>query len=180
MESFEGEPLVEVDPTIDRIPVLTSLNTLLEAVLIFLSNLSMALMLFVVGAAVFFRYVLNDSPMWTDTSIASILFALLVFFGAPAVMRKRGHIVARFYVDTLSPRRQLEVELLCDLIILGFGAILAYSAWLYVILESGTRMPGLRLEVSYIYAFLILSAVAMMLFATENLLKGLFALRRGV
>lgn len=160
-----------------RVAILSFANQMLERVLTVFSNLCMLVVVVVVGAGVFYRYVLNDSPMWVD-SFASLLFAVLVFTGSPPMTLRREQIVARFFVDSLSPRAQILIEAACDILIVIFSAMFAYSAYIYVGLELHTLMVGVAFPVSVFYSSMLVFGIATIMFATENLITGLRGVKK--
>ena len=84
--------------------------------------LLLTVLLLVVGAQIFARYVLNHSLFWSE-ELARYLFIYLVFLGAAIVLRREGHIQVSFFVEQLPPRLRRGVAVLGDLLLLGFAGI---------------------------------------------------------
>jgi TRAP-type transport system small permease protein len=82
----------------------------------------LTILLLVVGAQIFARYVLNHSLFWSE-ELARYLFIYLVFLGAAIVLRRDGHIQVSFFVEHLPPNLRRGVAVLGDLLLLGFAGI---------------------------------------------------------
>ncbi|MBI1206595.1 MAG: TRAP transporter small permease subunit [Azospirillum sp.] len=80
----------------------------------------------------FMRYVVNDSPPWTE-EISRYVLVGVVFLGAARAVRRRTMIAVEFVHAYLAPRRSNAILAGCDL---ACAAFYGYGAWL------GLRLVG--------------------------------------
>ena len=81
----------------------------------------------VVFLQLFARYVLNDSPGWTE-EIARYLLIGVTFIGSMMAMRKGTHIAVEALFKYLQPRRRHRLLLAIDAIVAVFCVFLAETA----------------------------------------------------
>jgi TRAP-type C4-dicarboxylate transport system permease small subunit len=120
---------------------------------------------------VFARYVLNDSPGWTEP-VALLLMGLAVMLGAAVGVRKETHFAFQGVRDTLPGPLKAAVKALARLIalatglgLLGYGVMLAIDDW--AVPMAGAPLPsGLR------WLALAVGGGLIALFAVERLMLG--------
>src|SRR5512147_1023390 len=89
------------------------------------------LMVVVVCLGVFFRYVLDASLAWYD-EFASYLLVWLTFYGAISASYQRRHIGFETFVARLMPATREKLEIVAELLVLGFQIVLLYYGLLLV------------------------------------------------
>ncbi|MFZ5538858.1 MAG: TRAP transporter small permease [Pseudomonadota bacterium] len=77
-----------------------------------------------VTAGVVFRYV-GYALVWYD-EVASILLAWLTFYGSALASVKRAHIGCPELIEQLSPRRRRAFDIVAQLLVIGFFALLLW------------------------------------------------------
>jgi len=80
----------------------------------------------VIGAGVFFRYVLGDALSWSE-EIAKFLMVWLTFTGAPIALREGGHVAIGLLPNALPARLRQAAQLATFLIILGLMAVFVHQ-----------------------------------------------------
>lgn len=122
----------------------------------------------IVGWQVFARYLLNDSPSWSEP-LAMLLLLYAVLLGAAVGVRRQFHLGLTWLHDKLGSRLQRLADLLTLVVICGFGAgMVAYGfqmsaqTWDYLI-------PGLPVSMGAQYVALVVGGAAIALFAFEAL-----------
>jgi TRAP-type C4-dicarboxylate transport system permease small subunit len=122
---------------------------------------------------VFARYVLNDSPGWTEP-VALLLMALAVMLGAAVAVRRESHFAFQGFRDALPAPLQAAAKALSRLItlaaglgLLGYGALLMIDDW-------DVAMAGAPLPSGLKFAGLAVGGALIALFAVERLLTGDF------
>ena len=122
------------------------------------------------GWQVFTRYVLNDSPSWTEP-VTLLLLATAMGLGAAAGVHTNRHFGFFLLHDHVKPgvRRLLDVAV--PLVIAAIGAFLAY--WGAVLLLDGLHIKaaGAELPQSINYLPLSLGGALMALFAACQLVQ---------
>ena len=83
----------------------------------------------IVGWQVFARYVLNDSPSWSEP-LAMLLLLYAVLLGAAVGVRRDFHLGLRWLYQKLNPRFRRLADRMTLLVISGFGAgMVAIMVW---------------------------------------------------
>jgi TRAP-type C4-dicarboxylate transport system permease small subunit len=124
--------------------------------------LLLTILLLVVGAQIFARYVLNHSLFWSE-ELARYLFIYLVFLGAAIVLRREGHIQVSFFVEQLSPRLRRAVAVLGDLLLLGFAGIVFTQSVRLAAMVWTVPTAALLIPWTLVYLGIILGMGAMVL-----------------
>jgi TRAP-type C4-dicarboxylate transport system permease small subunit len=116
------------------------------------------------GWQVIARYVLNDSPSWTEP-VTLLLLSTAMSMGAAAGVHTRRHFSFSVLAEALSPRPRHVMHVLQALVIVVIGAVLAY--WGAVLFIDGLHIPtaGAPLPESIEYLPVAVSGALMALFA---------------
>lgn len=135
--------------------------------------------LFVAGAAlvalaaveawqVIARYLLNDSPGWTEP-LALLLLNTAMSLGAAAAVRQRAHFGFPLLVHIAPPRLRRMLEAFSSLVVLGLGGVLAVGSVTLLVDGWSVRMAGTVLPQGLMFLPLSLGGALMMLFALAQL-----------
>jgi TRAP-type C4-dicarboxylate transport system permease small subunit len=108
------------------------------------------LIIAIILAAVFFRYVLNRSLFWSD-ELVRYLFVWFTFWGSALVLRDRRHIRVEFFVDLLPARWQRLLKLASLTLVIAFNAALVVLGLQWAIATRGTYTPALGMPLSVIF-----------------------------
>ena len=124
------------------------------------------------GWQVFTRYVLNDSPSWTEP-VTLLLLATAMSLGAAAGVHTRRHFGFFLLHDHVKPAIRRAIDVLVALIIACIGLVIAY--WAAILLVDGLdiRIAGANLPQSINYLPLSLGGALMALFAINQLVLSL-------
>lgn len=87
---------------------------------------------------VFARYVLNDSPVWTEP-VALLLMSAAMMFGAASGVRSESHFGFFLALHVSPPRARAVLLAIARLIIAAIGAVLAF--WGAILLADGWHIP---------------------------------------
>ena len=117
---------------------------------------------------VFARYVLNDSPGWTEP-VALFLLNTAMSLGAGAGVRLKSHFGFFMLAHALPPAIGRALEVFAILVIAALGAVIA--AWGAELLADGwsIAMAGTRLPQSAPYLPMTVGGALMVVFALERL-----------
>lgn len=123
---------------------------------------------------VFARYVVNDSPGWTEP-VALLLLNTAMSFGAAAGVHRGSHFGFFILVHRAPPRVRRWLLAFSNLVIAGIGAVLA--VWGGELLLDGLDVPmaGAPLPQSAVYAPMALGGALMAVFALQRLVAALTA-----
>lgn len=119
------------------------------------------------GWQVFARYVLNDSPSWTEP-VTLLLLSTAMSLGAATGVRENRHFGFVLLADALGPRAHRVVEAFIAGIIAIIGGVIA--VWSGRLLLDGwdVRLAGAPLPQSINYLPLATGGALMVLFALDR------------
>jgi len=138
------------------------LQRLLDLILDRATIALLVVLLLVVGAQIFARYVLNHSLFWSE-ELARYLFIYLVFLGAAVMLRQRRHIQVSFFMERFSSTPRRAVAILVDLLLLAFvGTVLWQSVTLMTLVWT-VPTAALLIPWSFVYLGISLGMAAMLL-----------------
>lgn len=144
----------------------SALDRLADAVIAIAATALFGLVI-VQGWQVFARYVINDSPSWTEP-VTLLLLSIAMSLGAAAGVHTRRHFGFFLLQDRMRPAIRKLVDLLIPLVISSIGAVIAY--WGAVLLLDGLHIKaaGASLPQSINYLPLSLGGALMVLFALNQ------------
>ena len=123
----------------------------------------------VVFLQLFARYVLNDSPGWTE-EIARYLLIGVTFIGSVTAMRKGTHIAVEAIFKYLGPRTRHVLLLVVDLTVVLFCIFLAITA-AQLSLRTNQYMVSVNISKAWVYWFVCASLVAMSYYAGARFIR---------
>ena len=158
------------DTTIPATPVQRAVERLADLSIAIAACALLGLVL-VQGWQVIARYILNDSPSWTEP-VTLLLLSTAMSLGAAAGVRTRRHFSFALLADALQPRARHAMHLLQSVVVLAIGAMLAY--WGGVLFLDGLHIPtaGAAMPESIDYLPIALGGALMALFALAQMLPG--------
>ncbi len=147
------------------VPILTRLNTLA----LYLAGVGLVVMTIIVGWQVFCRYVLNDSPSWTEPG-AVMLMSWFIFLGAAVGVRENNHMGfdVLLYVVPTSGKKWL--RMISDVVIFAFGVGMVWYGASLVRLTWNTTLPALGISGGWDYLPLVIGGALITLFALERII----------
>lgn len=148
------------------------LNTLSTAVL-GLAGFALVGMALVQAWQVFARYVLNDSPGWTEP-VALLLMSFAVMFGAAVAVRRESHFAFQTLLHAMPSGLQTLLKSVSRLIAAAAGGGLMLLGGHLMLDEWVVNMAGAPLPAGLKYAALCVGGALILLFALERLVFGDF------
>jgi TRAP-type C4-dicarboxylate transport system permease small subunit len=147
---------------------LTTLNSILSRLAMYLACVCLAGLLTVVVYGVVRRYVFNDAPPYVE-QVALLLIISVAMFGASAGVRDAGHIGMDSLVMVLPARAQFWCEVIVYVLTISFAlALFAGGAEM----ASSTRddtIPTLGISEAIRYVPIVVAGVLITLFSIEHL-----------
>lgn len=144
---------------------------LIDRATIAIACLALVAMAIVQGWQVFARYVLNDSPSWTEP-LALLFMSTTMMFGAATGVRASRHFGFYILVESARPAVRRTLLVLARLVagaiglmLATWGAQMAMESWDYSI--AGAPLPQ-----GIVYLPLCLGGALIALFSVERLLQG--------
>jgi TRAP-type C4-dicarboxylate transport system permease small subunit len=124
------------------------------------------------GWQVFARYVMNDSPSWTEP-FTVLLLSIAMGFGAAAGVHDQRHFRFNLLAEAAGPGLHRVLEAMGELVVIGIGAWLAVGALFLWWDGLGVRMAGAPLPQGSAFLPLGLSGALMVVFAGHRLWRSL-------
>ena len=130
--------------------------------------LSLLGLVLVQGWQVIARYVLNDSPSWTEP-VTVLLLSTTMSFGAAAGVYERRHFAFNLLADALPAPARRVLHAVVQLVVALIGAFVAGWGMLLFADGLGIRTAGAALPQSANYLPLAIGGALMTLFALARL-----------
>jgi TRAP-type C4-dicarboxylate transport system permease small subunit len=119
---------------------------------------------------VFCRYLLNDSPRWTE-ELARYSFIWAHFLGATIFVRTGGHASITLFVNALPPAGQRIMHLFIYLVIFIVSAVLLYGGVHMAELTNNQINAGIKLPMSVVYASTAFFGAITLLYITVMMME---------
>lgn len=134
----------------------------------------LVVMTIVIAWQVFGRYVLNDSPPWSE-SVALVVMLYFVLLAAAVGVYEKFHLGIRLFVSMLPLRLKRAVFVFDQLLVMLFGAAMAWYGLALVDFTAAHIIPTLGISRSVAYWPFVICGGLVALFALVNcvtLLRG--------
>ncbi len=162
IKKFIFNSLKNDDQTIDK-NIISIIFKPIIAILFFL-------MILITFAQVIFRYILNSALPWAG-EITIFFFIWIIFLGAALTLHKGLHIGVDIFTNFLNKKyKKLILIFTNTLIIIFCGLIIAGSIPL-VIDNYTQRSPALEIRLTFIYAVIPISMLAMIFIIINKLVR---------
>jgi TRAP-type C4-dicarboxylate transport system permease small subunit len=135
------------------------------------SVLLLVLMVGIVVAGVFYRYVLDASLAWYD-EFASYLLVWLTFYGAVGVAHQRRHISFDTLVERLPPGASRAAAVAAETLVLTFQFVVAYHGWVALdamAFDTAVSIPWVRM--TWVYSVLPIAGTLMLVISAARLVE---------
>lgn len=146
------------------VPILSRVNT----AALYLAGIGLILMTIFVAYQVFCRYVLNDSPSWTEPG-AVMLMSWFIFLGAAVGVRENNHMGFDVLLYVLPTAAKKWLRMISDIVIFAFGLGMIWYGGKLVGLTWNTTMPALHISGGWDYVPVVAGGVLVALFALERI-----------
>jgi TRAP-type C4-dicarboxylate transport system permease small subunit len=148
--------------------ILSGLSTLS----LYLAGIGLVVMTAVVAWQVFCRYVLNDSPSWTEPG-AVMLMSWFIFLGAAVGVRENYHLGFDVLLYVLPSGGKKWLRMISDLVAFAFGVGMIWFGGQLVLLTWDTVLPALRISGGWDYVPVVAGGALICLFSVERIVRRL-------
>jgi TRAP-type transport system small permease protein len=121
----------------------------------------------VVAVQVFGRYVLNDTPVWAE-STALVLILYVTLLGAAVGVRDAGHIGMESLLVLVPERVRNRLEILIYALVGTFGAVMSWNGAILADSVAPYKIPTLGISEAFNQAPLVISGALILLFSVEH------------
>jgi TRAP-type C4-dicarboxylate transport system permease small subunit len=144
--------------------------TRLNLAALWLAGLGLVLMTAFVAWQVFCRYVLNDSPSWTEPG-SVMLMSWFIFLGAAVGVRENNHLGFDVLLYVLPRAGKRVLRMISDIVIMVFGAGMIWYGGQLVGLTWNTTLPSLGVSGAFDYFPVVAGGVLVVLFTAERIAR---------
>jgi TRAP-type C4-dicarboxylate transport system permease small subunit len=128
----------------------------------------LVLMTVFVAWQVYGRYILNQSPSWTEPA-SVMLMSWLIFLGAAIGVRTNTHLGFDILLYALPKGGKRVLRMITDLVVLGFGFGMLWYGSQLVSLTWNTALPALGISGAFDYFPVVGGGILMMIMALERI-----------
>ena len=153
---------------------LTRFNGTVARYGMYLSVVGLLSIVAIVFYQVFGRYVLNNSPTWTE-NLALVLVLYVTLIAAAVGVRDAGHIGMESLLILAPEHIRDRIEVLIHVLVALFGAAMVYNGAVLGLSVMNYKIPNLNLPEGVRYIPLVISGLLIVSFSIEHII----ALARG-
>lgn len=134
------------------------------------SGIGLVLMTAFIAWQVFGRFVLNDTPTWTE-SWSVIIMGWFIFLGAAVGIREGYHLSFDVLLYVLPMRVRYWLYTVSDVVVVSFGIGMMVYGFQLADKTWNTTIPNLGITGAAAFVALILGGFLMTLFSLERILR---------
>ncbi len=135
---------------------------------LWLAGIGLVLMTVIVAWQVFCRYVLNDSPSWTEPG-AVMLMSWFIFLGAAVGVRENYHLGFDVLLYVLPEGSKAALRTISDIVVAAFGVGMIWYGSQLVVLTWDAILPSLGLPGGFDYLPIVAGGFLIVLFSLERM-----------
>jgi TRAP-type C4-dicarboxylate transport system permease small subunit len=160
--------MIEHPPYRDRLGRLAGLMSRLSRIALMIAGAGLVLMTTFVAWQVFGRFVLNQSPSWTEPA-SVMLMSWFVFLGAAVGVRDNVHLGFDVLLYVVPPGGKRVLRMITDLMVLGFGLGMIWYGSQLVSLTWDSVLPSLGISGGFDYLPVVGGGLLIVIFALERI-----------
>ena len=122
-----------------------------------------------------FRYVLNDSLIWTE-EVAKTMMVWAAFLVAPWAYRVSANVSIDMFVDALSARLRLLLHLALNLLVIWIVTVFLLESFGFWQRGFSIRTASLPMQMGWFYSVVPFAFAAMLLVGVELLFRDILSL----
>ncbi|KAE9628159.1 TRAP transporter small permease subunit [Parasedimentitalea maritima] len=143
---------------------------LLARVALWVAGVGLVVMTALIAAQVFWRYILNDSIVWTEPASVMIM-GWFIFLGAAVGIREGYHLSFDVMLYLVPDRVKLVLYSISDLAVAGFGVGMVWFGWKLAAKTAANMLPSLGISGAFDFAPLVAGGVLVVLFSLERVAR---------
>ncbi|WP_085877402.1 TRAP transporter small permease [Roseisalinus antarcticus] len=137
---------------------------------LWLAGIGLVLMTLLIAAQVFWRYVLNDSIVWTEPASVMIM-GWFIFLGAAVGIREGYHLSFDVVLYVVPHGTKQVLHSKSDLVVAGFGAGMIWFGWQLAVKTAGNMLPSLGISGAYDFVPLVAGGGLIVLFSIARVAR---------
>lgn len=148
---------------------LTRCNAWLSLMCMRLAVAGLILIALAVFGQIFGRYVLNNSPSWTE-AFALLMVLYVTNIGVAVCVRDDRHMGVELLTGALPARARVVLKIGIHLLVIVFALLMIWNGWILGRQIMDYMIPNLGLSQGLTYWPLILSGCLIVLFSIEHII----------
>ncbi len=137
---------------------------------LWIAGIGLVMMTAFIAAQVFWRYVLNDSIIWTEPASVMIM-GWFIFLGAAVGIREGYHLSFDVLLYMIPHRGKMVLYSISDTAVAAFGGGMAWFGWSLAAKAASNIMPSLGISDAWSFIPLIIGGVLVVLFSIERIAR---------
>ncbi len=150
--------------------VLAVLTDKLSKLLKYITFVMLAVMVCIITAQVFFRYVVGTSLSWSE-EMARFLFVWIVLLGAANGVKENYHVVITAITNRLPEKAAKIVNIIDILLIMVVALCMTVYGYQMAMKAAGHLSAAMRISTLWQYIPVPISGIAIILFSLEKLIE---------
>ncbi len=139
------------------------------------AGLGLVLMTAMIAGQVFWRYVLNNSLVWSEP--ASVMtMGWFIFLGAAVGIREGYHLSFEVVLYLLPDGVKDILFYVSDVVVLAFGIGMIWFGWQLAARTAGNQIPSLGISGAFDFAPIVIGGVLVVIFSIERIARRLAGL----
>ncbi|GLT12583.1 TRAP transporter small permease [Sulfitobacter porphyrae] len=134
------------------------------------AGIGLVLMTALIAAQVFWRYILNDSIVWTEPASVMIM-GWFIFLGAAVGIREGYHLSFDVVLYVLPHRIKMILFSISDIAVSLFGFGMVWFGWQLATKTAGNKLPSLGISGAFDFAPIVAGGVLIVLFSVERVFR---------
>lgn len=163
-------------PVQDRLKQLAVSTGWIARIALWVAGTGLVLMTALIAAQVVWRYVLNDSLVWTEPASVMIM-GWFIFLGAAVGIREGYHLSFDVLLYVLPETIKKVLHSVSDIAVAGFGAGMIWYGWQLAEQTAGNMLPSLGISGAFDFVPIVAGGVLIVLFSIERVLRRAAGLR---
>ncbi len=137
---------------------------------LWLAGIGLVSMTATIAAQVFWRWVLNNSLIWSEPGSVMIM-GWFIFLGAAVGIREGYHLSFDVLLHFLPQSFKPVLHSLSDLAVAGFGGGMIWYGWELAAKTAPNIMPSLGISDAFNFAPLVVGGILVVLFSLERIFR---------
>lgn len=154
----------------NKMKLMAQITGWIGQVALYLSGVGLVLMTALIAAQVFWRYILNDSIVWTEPGSVMVM-GWFIFLGAAVGVREGYHLSFDVLLMVLPEKVKLIFYSISDLVVTAFGGGMIWYGSQLIEKTAMNTIPSLGLSGAFDFLPLVGGGVLLVIFSLERLLR---------
>ena len=137
---------------------------------LYLSGTGLVLMTALIAAQVFWRYVLNDSIIWTEPGSVMVM-GWFIFLGASVGVREGYHLSFDVFLMLLPEKAKLVCYSISDVVVTAFGGGMIWYGYQLLEKTAKNTIPSLGISGAFDFLPLVGGGILLVIFSIERLAR---------